>query len=157
MQFKVDLRLTSEVDTDDHPCSWHDEEETCFACPDEDGEDQCAYDSYCATDGSAVYLKTGQDLSSTPFSSTELNDYLELKCSQDHFILVSTDQVEIKFQLRAWVEVAIDAASEESAKEQCQAMIPELFEIHNRAVSEANEDSVGLAIESVEIVSITAI
>jgi hypothetical protein len=153
MQFKVDLRLISDVDTDDHPCTCHDEEETCFACPDEDGEDPCAYDSYCASEGSAVYINEDHDLASTPFASTELIDGSELRLNADDFLLIETDRVEIKFQLVAFVTVLVDSPNEESAGEQCQTLLPQLFKIYNRA----SEGSDGLDIQTVEVGTITAI
>jgi len=153
MKFLVELTLLSEVDTDDHPCSWHDEDETCFACPGEDGEDPCHYESYCATEGSAVFINEGQNLTATPFASTELIDGSELKLDAGDFVLVETDQVEIKYQLKAFAKVIVDSPNEESARAHCQALLPQLFKIYNRA----SEGSDGLEIQEVVVGSATAI
>jgi hypothetical protein len=152
MKFSVRLTLISEVVTEDRACFWHSSDETCNLCPNDENESipDHIYKDYYATDGSAVMLKEDNDLdfASTPFSATELIDSSELPLFQrDWFILVDQNESEVTFQLQPQAEVIVESATEQEAREVCQKLLPQLFEIYNLA-SLASD---GLEIKTVEI------
>lgn len=142
--------------TSDRACLWHSSEETCNLCPNDDNANiaDYIYKDYYATDGSAVYLKEGLDLDfgSTPFSATELIEESELPLLQpDWFVLVEQNETEVTFNLQPQAEVIVESATDQEAREKCQTLLPQLFEIYNLA-SEAE----GLEIKAVEIFSVIA-
>ena len=144
MKFSIRLTFISEVVTEDRACLWHSDDETCNLCPNEENESipDHIYKDYYATDGSAVMLKEDLDLdfASTPFSGTELIDGAELPLFQpDWFILEEQNESEVTFRLEA--------------REKCQKLLPQLFEIYNLA-SLASD---GLEIKIVQIDIVKAI
>ena len=158
MKFLVRLNLISEMVTADRACLWHSSEETCNLCPNDVNEpiDDHIYKDYYATDGSAVFLKDNLDLefASTPFTGTELIDGSELPLLQpDWFILVEQNENEVTFKLQPQAEVIVESATEQEARENCQMLLPQLFEIENLA----SEGSEWLEIKAVEIFKITTI
>ena len=158
MKFNLRLTLISEVAAEDSPCTWHDEDGRCAYCPNDEGVyeqvDRFLYKDYYATEGSAVILKYGNELSSTPLSATVLIDGSELPLfDSDGFLMIDRDESEVRFQLEPRAEITIEAASEEEAKDLCKNLLPQLFEIYNSA----SEGSDGLEIKAVEIEKVTAL
>jgi hypothetical protein len=158
MKFSIRLTLISEAVTEDRACFWHSSDETCNLCPNDENESipDHIYKDYYATDGSAVMLKEDNDLdfASTPFSSTELVDGSELPLYEpDWFIVVEQNASEVTFQLQPGADITVESVTEQEAREICQVLLPQLFEIYNLA----SEGSAGLEIKAVEIFSVTAI
>ena len=158
MKFSIRLTLVSEVVTEDRACLWHSDDETCNLCPTEENESipDHIYKDYYATDGSAVMLKEDLELdfASTPFSGTELINQAELQLFQpDWFVLEEQNESEVTFRLQPQAEVIVESATEQEARQTCQKLLPQLFEIYNLA-SLASD---GLEIKTVEINLVKAI
>ena len=158
MKFLVRLNLVSELVTEDRACLWHSDDETCNLCLSDENESipDYIYKDYYATDGSEVQLRETLDLdfASTPFSSTELVDGSVLPLYEpDWFILVEQNASEVTFRLQPGADITVESVTEQEAREFCQVLLPQLFEIYNLA----SEGSAGLEIKAVEIFSVTAI
>ena len=157
MKFSIRLTLISEVVTEDRACLWHSDDETCNLCPSE--ENECIpdhiYKDYYATDGSAVVLKEdlNLDFASTPFSGTELIDGAELPLFQpDSFILEEQNGSEVTFRLQPQAEVIVESATEQEARQTCQKLLPQLFEIYNLA--SLASDGLEIKIVQIDIVKV---
>ena len=157
MKFSIGLTFISEVVTEDRACLWHSDDETCNLCPNEENESipDHIYKDYYATDGSAVMLKEDLDLdfASTPFSGTELIDGAELPLFQpDWFILEEQNESEVTFRLQPQAEVIVESPTELEAREKCQKLLPQLFEIYNLA--SLASDGLEIKIVQIDIVKV---
>jgi hypothetical protein len=66
---------------------------------------------------------------------------------------VEQNASEVTFQLQPGADITVESVTEQEAREICQVLLPQLFEIYNLA----SEGSAGLEIKAVEIFSVTAI